>query len=571
MPEYLTPGVYYEPLDAPPLVRGVRTDIAGFVGLAERGPLDEAVRVESWRQFQSQFGGFVHYGYLAYAVKGFFENDGRTCFVVRVAGSTAARSSLTLKNAASKNAASVDVVELTAADEGTWGDRVCVGLLTQPGAGTFSLVITRAGTPDREVFARLSPDPAHKNFFARVINEGDARNLASRWVRARVPDSVPAGADLMPDALASGMKRGRAYLKGGRDGLASLTKDDFLGDDDPLATRKKGLGVLERVDAVAMVCVPDIHIRPAPPPPVIPPPKEPPHDPCRPRTPAPPADAVPLASATEQPPAFTDAEIEDVQRAMIEHCERLRDRVALLDVPTGAGGRALTVGEAQQWRSRFDSQRGFAALYHPWVKVFDPLRTAGKSVRAVPASGHVAGLCARLDLSVGVHRAPANQELFWAEDVTAEVSEEAQGLLNPDGVNCLRPFPGRGIRVYGARTVSSDPDWRYLNVRRLLLMIEEAVDEATQWAVFEPHDFVLRETLVRSVSGFLETVWRQGALVGETPRDAFYVKCDDQTNPPSSVDAGRVVTEVGVAPTRPAEFIVFRVGRTFEELEIVER
>jgi phage tail sheath protein FI len=139
------------------------------------------------------------------------------------------------------------------------------------------------------------------------------------------------------------------------------------------------------------------------------------------------------------------------------------------------------------------------------------------------------------------------------------------------GINCLRAFPGRGIRVWGARTLSSDPAWRYVNVRRLMLMIEEAVDEATQWAVFEPHDSTLRQTLVHGVAGFLDTVWRQGALVGVTAEEAFYVKCDETTNPPDRVDRGQLVVEVGVAPTRPAEFVVFRVGRTVEELELVER
>jgi phage tail sheath protein FI len=228
------------------------------------------------------------------------------------------------------------------------------------------------------------------------------------------------------------------------------------------------------------------------------------------------------------------------------------------------------VAEVQEWRKRFESQRGFAALYYPWVRVVDPLHLDGRPVRAVPPCGHVAGIYARSDLTVGVHRAPANFELFWAADVTAGVTDETQGVLNPDGINCLRAFPGRGIRLYGGRTVSSDPDWRYVNVRRLMVMIEEAVDEATQWAVFEPHDFNLRQTLVLSVSSFLETLWRQGALAGTSTDEAFYVKCDEVTNPPPSVDAGRIVTEVGVAPTKPAEFIVFRVGRTREELELIE-
>jgi hypothetical protein len=257
---------------------------------------------------------------------------------------------------------------------------------------------------------------------------------------------------------------------------------------------------------------------------------------------------------------------------MIEHCELQKDRVAILDAPVRPGrGEPLRLAEILAWRSRFESERGFGALYYPWIKVIDPLRIAGGPVRAVPPCGHVAGLFARSDFSAGVHKAPANAELFSAEDVTVEVSDEGQAILNPEGINCLRAFPGRGIRVYGARTLSGNPDWRYVNVRRLLLMIEEAVDEATQWAVFAPHDFNLRQTLVLSVSGFLETIWRQGAVVGATPAEAFFVKCDETTNPPEIVNQGKLIAEVGVAPTKPAEFIVFRVGRTLEEFEIVER
>jgi len=199
------------------------------------------------------------------------------------------------------------------------------------------------------------------------------------------------------------------------------------------------------------------------------------------------------------------------------------------------------------------------------------LKLGGNPVRTIPACGHVAGLYARSDFEVGPHKAPANGELFWAEDVTAAINDDEQATLNPEGINCIRAFPGRGIRVYGARTVSSDPDWRYINVRRLMMMIEAAVDLSTQWAVFEPNNFNLRRSLILSVSGFLETLWRRGALVGESAEEAFYIKCDETNNPPEIVNQGKILTEIGVAPTHPAEFIIFRVGRTLEELEIVER
>jgi uncharacterized protein len=570
VPEYLTPGVYFEFQDAaPPVTRRIRTDIAGFVGLAERGPLNRAVQIESWRQFQARFGNFVPYGFLAYAVKGFFENGGRTCFIVRIAGITAAKAALVLQNSSG-----TDILRLTANSEGIWGDRIAIALTqVQPSKLSFSLTVIR-DRRDREVFTNLSLDPDDKRYFVRLLNQGDDRTARSQWIQVEdlLPPTTVRTAAQLPDAVKSKLKNQIGWLAGGQDGVASLTPNDFIGTFDPLATEDlQGLSVLDRVDAVGIVCIPDIHIRPVLIP-DAPPVEESQIDPCLPC-----GEAVPTATpqrppTLEQPPSFSQAQIFTIQLAVVEHCERHRDRVAILDAVLRTGSeKSLTIAEIVEWRSRFDSERGFAALYYPWIRVVDPLKLRGNPVRTIPPCGHIAGVYARSDFTVGVHKAPANAELFWAEDVTVAINDETQGVLNPDGINCIRAFPGRGIRVYGARTVSSNPDWRYVNVRRLMSMIEEAVDESTQWAVFEPNNFTLRQLLIVSISGFLETIWRQGALVGGTKEEAFYIKCDETNNPPDVVDRGQIITDIGVAPTHPAEFIVFRVGRTVEELEIVER
>lgn len=569
MPEYLTPGVYFEFQDAaPPVIRRIRTDIAGFVGLAERGSLNRAVQIDSWRQFQAKFGNFVSYSYLAYAVKGFFENGGRTCFIVRIAGSTAAKASLVLKSGNNQN-----VLKITADNEGIWGNKIAITLTqVQPSKLSFSLTVIR-DRREREVFANLSLDPDHKRYFVRLINQGDDRTARSQWVQVEdlLPSATILTPNLLPDAIKSGLKNQIGFLVGGQDGVKSLTLNDFIGTLDPLADDRQGLSVLDRVDAVGIICLPDIHICPVLIP-DAPPVEDPSLDPCLPKT-GELSAAIPKISPTlEQPPSFSQEQIFTIQRALIEHCERHQDRVAILDAVLRSGSeQSLTIAEILKWRSRFDSERGFAALYYPWVRVVDPLKLRGNPVRTIPPCGHIAGLYARSDFTVGVHKAPANGELFWAEDVTVVINDDQQAILNPDGINCIRAFPGRGIRVYGARTISSNPDWRYINVRRLMSMIEEAVDESTQWAVFEPHDFNLRRSLILSVSGFLETIWRQGALVGGSPEEAYYIKCDDTNNPPEIVDQGKIITDIGVAPTHPAEFIVFRVGRTIEELEIVER
>lgn len=568
MPEYLTPGVYFEFLDAaPPIIRQVRMDIAGFVGLAERGSVNQAVQINSWRQFQAIFGNFLPYSFLAYAVKGFFENGGRTCFIVRIAGNDAAKASLVLK---SNN--NTDVLRVTAVNEGSWGNKIAIALTqVRPSSLSFSLTVIRQ--QQREVFTNLSLNPLHSRYFARLINYGNEKTNASQWIYVEdlIAPGVERNQQLLPNATNSGFKNQIGFLAEGKDGVASLTINDFLGKSDPTSPKRQGLSVLETVDAVGIVCIPDIHIRPVlvpEPPPVY----EPPRDPCLP-FPESPTEAIPnIPDAPETPPLFSPEDIFRVQQAMIEHCEHQKDRVAILDAVLRFGSESsLTIAEILEWRSRFDSQRGFAAFYYPWVRVVDPLKLSNNPTKTVPPCGHIAGLYARFDLNVGVYKAPANGELFWAEDVTVEINDDEQAILNPEGVNCVRAFPGRGIRVYGARTISSDPDWRYINVRRLMLQIEEGIDESTQWAVFEPNSFNLRQLIVLGVSSFLETFWRQGALVGATPAAAYYVKCEETNNPPEIVNEGKLIVEIGVAPTRPAEFIIFRIGRTVEELEIVER
>jgi phage tail sheath protein FI len=204
----------------------------------------------------------------------------------------------------------------------------------------------------------------------------------------------------------------------------------------------------------------------------------------------------------------------------------------------------------------YDSK--FAALYWPWIKTFDP--STGTS-RFIPPSGHMAGVWARNDDTRGVHKAPANEVIRGVTSLQTQITKTEQELLNPIGVNCIRTFPGRGIRVWGARTLSSDAEWRYLNVRRLFNYLEESILQGTQWAVFEPNDPALWARIRRTISAFLTNEWRKGALFGLTPEQAFYVKCDSETNPAEGIDAGQVVCQIGVAPVKPAEFVVFQLSQ----------
>jgi hypothetical protein len=201
----------------------------------------------------------------------------------------------------------------------------------------------------------------------------------------------------------------------------------------------------------------------------------------------------------------------------------------------------------------------YAAYYVPWIRVIDPETNAPV---LVPPGGHVAGIYARSDTERGVHKAPANEIVRGAQELQLNITKEEQEGLNPVGVNVIRSFPGRGIRVWGARTTSSDALWKYLNVRRLFLYVEESIEEGTQWAVFEPNDQRLWARVRQSVSNFLTSVWRDGALMGTTPEEAFYVTCDRTTMTQDDIDNGRLIVEIGIAPVKPAEFVIFRITQT---------
>ena len=239
-----------------------------------------------------------------------------------------------------------------------------------------------------------------------------------------------------------------------------------------------------------------------------------------------------------------------IQDAVISHCENNKYRFAILDSAEELG----KDGIAKMPKPR-DSQ--YAAYYFPWIQVYDP----EKGNVYVPPSGHVAGIYARSDAERGVHKAPANEIVRGALGLRYSISRPEQDFMNPRGINCIRNMGDRGIRVWGARTVSSDPSWRYINVRRLFLMVEQSIEIGTQWVVFEPNDETLWKRVTRNITAFLLRIYNSGALMGKTPEEAFYVKCDSETNPPEVVDAGQLVCEIGIAPVKPAEFVIFRIGQ----------
>lgn len=287
-------------------------------------------------------------------------------------------------------------------------------------------------------------------------------------------------------------------------------------------------------------------------------------------------DSVAIVAA----PGYTDAASYD---AILSHCERLKDRVAILDPApeftnldafTKVATATVTATPARRRSRDSDTEeagepgtgglRGrdseYGALYVPQIVVQDPFDQ--KQRVAVAPSGHIAGIYARTDATRGVHKAPANEILRGALAPTYAITHQEQGQLNQNGVNAIRLFDREGIRVWGARTLApAGSEWRYINVRRLFAMIEKSIERATRWVVFEPNDAPLWKSIIRDVRAFLMLLWRQGALMGATPEEAFFVRCDAETNPPEVIDAGMVVTVIGVAPVKPAEFVIFRIGQ----------
>ncbi|MDE1670440.1 MULTISPECIES: phage tail sheath family protein [Nocardia] len=501
MPTYLSPGVYVEEVEAGSRpIEGVGTAVAAFVGFAADGPFNEPTLCTNWSQFTQQFGDFVEGSYLAHAVYGYFANGGGACYVIRVGLDGSANGTRRGELPAGARQAELGGYRISALDSADGKADLTVEIKPVEGDAApedqFSVVVKR-GSKVEESIGPVTIKRGKDNVVTVV-------RAQSKLITIEETGGAQARPDFGPVTLAASAPPPTPER---------ICAEDYVGDVD----ERTGFSGLAAIDEVTMVAVPD------------------------------------LMSAYERG-AIDLESVQAVQQEMITHCELMGDRVAILDPPPGLGPQ-----QVKEWRvekAGYDSK--YAALYYPWIKVFDP---AAGTARFVPPSGHVAGIWARNDESRGVHKAPANEVVRGALTLGVQLTKPEHDLLNPIGVNCIRSFPGRGIRVWGARTLASDPSWRYLNVRRLFNYLEESILNGTQWVVFEPNDDALWARIRRTISAFLVNEWRKGALFGLTPDEAFYVKCDRETNPAESIDIGQVICEVGVAPVKPAEFVVFRLAQ----------
>lgn len=513
MPTYTAPGVYVEEVtSSQKSLSAAPTAIAAFVGFTEKAPLDDpndpqglAPRlVTSWSQFESLYGGFIEGAVLPLSVYGYFANGGSIAYIVRVPNTAPAgepaKAALPAADRSLGQPLQIESVEPDA-DISVTVSTDDAGADAPEGPSTFTLTVFDAGEPV-ESFPGLTFDSV-----ATAV-----KTSTKIKVELALDEDVDVSGQLEL------LKPGAYPLQKAAPLPVPVSGRQFAGSE----SARNGINGLAVANEVTMVIVPDL-----------------------------------ITAATK-----TDGSVDlnlwkAVQTALISHCEQAGNRMAILDAPPG-----MSPQQIKDWRSdvaMYDS--AYAALYYPWIKVENPIGRNGDAEVFIPPSGHIAGVWARTDQTRGVWKAPANDTIRGVLDIERAITQNEQGLLNPIGINCIRPFGTRGIRIWGSRTLSSDSDWRYINVRRLFNMIETTILQGTQYAVFEPNDVDLWEGVKRTLSGFLRGLWTAGALFGASPDQAFYVKCDAETNPPESIDEGKLVVEVGIAPVKPAEFVVFRISQ----------
>ena len=556
MAEYLSPGVYVEEIDnGPRAIEGVGTSTAGFVGMAEKGPIAGAPElVTSFNSFLRIYGGFLsefthgEYRFLAHSVEQFFTNGGTRCYVQRVAPDDA-------KPASKK----LGFITAKAVNPGKWGDKIVVSFTQNTKrkiqfmekiadttyrvknaegiregdiisfenefntiTGVFDREVTLANPFEQDVVdTELIPKKVAylvetdmtirymdqiENYPGINFNEGSQDYVVGRTERSELATIEVSGAPKEINRLAEMFEEGATSvsftLEGGSDGsISKVNAGTFIGLDKGPGQRTGIQSFLEN-SIVSMMAVPGVTIP-------------------------------------------------EVQVALVAHCENLGSRFAVLDMPE----KLSKPKDLIEYRGFIDST--YAAMYHPWIQVFD--RSANKS-SFIPPSGAVLGVYSRTDISRGVHKAPANETVACA-GLEINYTKAEQDILNPEGVNLIRALPGQGIKIWGARTASSSSSFRYINVRRLFIFVEESIKASTNWVVFEPNDSLLWSRVSITVSSFLDNLWRAGMLAGDSASEAFFVEIGTNTMSRDDIDSGRLICNIGIAPTKPAEFVIFRISQ----------
>jgi hypothetical protein len=561
------PGIYVKPQEyrLNPLQIDKRC-LTGFVGIAERGPLHTPVAVSSFDEYLKTFGSFDTAGSLPFSVYSFFKCGGAECVVVRAANEKHAKKAhLELKCSGG------GAVLFEALSEGSWGNYISVRIWHETDeikntgevdAAEGKWIASNGEDIDVNDVIQISllGQKIIRNVFKKDENrlyldkplkllgkiENSAREMKLEKIYVSVSLSCkdrnenflhlsmnPASERYFASYI-SGRSRlcavsavtEKGIIKpvftqcacGGRDGTAEMTAGDFIGQYDG-PNKFRGLGALESRDDISLICVPD----------------------------APWLNSQAGASGEEREKA-----VFAVYNAMVSQAERFPGRFAVLDVPNNLEGTKIL-----SWADKFDSS--CAAAYFPYIDIVDPLDPSGVKTVRIPPSGAVCGSIAVTDSEKGVFHAPANILLHGAVGLANRIEDAEYEMLYSAGVNLLKYFPGKGIKIWGARTLSSDPSWRHINVRRTFSSICRSLKTGSQWAVFEPNDKKLWKRVVRQVSGFLLDLWMQGYLAGSTAEQGFFVRCDEELNPPENVDNGILTFSVGLAVTKPTEFFIISI------------
>jgi phage tail sheath protein FI len=541
----MTPGVYIEEFEigAKP-IEGVSTSTAGFLGQTERGPISPRL-ITGIDEYTRIFGGFIENSYLTYAVHGFFANGGKRCYVGRITrfGTQASDEAATSQSTIALPGTSNNSIVIMAMGPGDYGQRIFYKIEpptqpekppAKPKNTRFRLTLmyfnsapptpivdpTSIDPADRrnpnrrepawlEVYDNISVDPRSSSFYR---NEVLGSQLAVFY------DNIPTTTNAEPPNPPAPVVL--TPLQGGTNGTGNIDLDDYKGKEDQImdpitgtlmGIRRTGLQGLKAIDDISIVCAPDEH------------------------------------------------EVTGLRAELIDHCEDLKYRFAVLQSKRSD---VTDIGALEP-----DLESKYAALYFPWIKVIDPLT---RDLKLIPPGGHIAGIYARNDIEKGVHKSPANERVRGVAALQTLITKEQQGPLNLKGVNCIRAFPGRGILVWGARTISRDMLWKYINVRRLFIYIERSIDEGSQWLVFEVNSERLWSRVVATITQFLTRVWKDGMLMGKTPEEGFFVKCDRTTMTQDDIDNGRLIVIIGLAVVKPAEYVIFRLAQTKSGAEIEE-
>jgi hypothetical protein len=617
MPEYLAPGVYVEEVSfRNKSIEGVSTTTTGFIGPTRYGPIDlEPDIITSLGEFEYVYGDRqqlkydsgtnVQHNFMWHAVRGFFEEGGKRLYVQRVFRPLSTSDDGRASGALPASGTAADQLAVQARFPGEAGNMrvrfalnvgqnilgeedgkpTAAGLLPNdvvwigdtaspfdsiPGTGALYIAefdedqltwsFTSGGSvPNAIQLSQLDADqgdsvrvvtlnitvfPVDPNAFPQVWTNvpldpahkvaGAADSLSARFAAVpanrslarTLPIVVERGANIQTGLDVAGALFGLSVdavsdpdtprtsdvlLKGGNDGQRPEA-DDYVGEDDPTKLVKTGLKAFEDIEDISIVAAP---------------------------------------GSTFQYEKGYGSNAKTIIGALISHATRMKYRIAVLD-----SGDEQSISQVRAMRARLDSK--YAALYYPWVRVLDPVT---REEIHLPPCGFIAGIYARNDINRAVYKAPANEVINSALSFEVLLNKSQQDILNPEGVNCLRFFEGRGFLVWGARLISSDPEWKYVNLRRYFAYLERSIDRGTQWAVFEPNGEALWANVRRTIEDFLLNEWQSGALLGDKPEKAFFVKCDRTTMTQNDLDNGRLICLIGIAPLKPAEFVIFRIGQ----------